>query len=96
MKLTIPLILALVFLAGCTQVEITNYDECVAAGNPIMESYPEQCMTKDKVTFVNENAVVCQDNCGDGECAEMVCLAIGCPCAETPETCPIDCNEVSI
>lgn len=22
---------------------ITNFDECVAAGNPVMESYPEQC-----------------------------------------------------
>ena len=22
---------------------ITNFDECVAAGNPVMESYPRQC-----------------------------------------------------
>lgn len=32
---------------------ITNFDECVAAGNPIMESYPEQCAANGQ-TFVNE------------------------------------------
>jgi hypothetical protein len=31
---------------------ITNYQECVAAGNPIMESYPEQCAA-DGQTFTN-------------------------------------------
>ena len=25
-------------------------------------------------------------------CQEIVCLAIGCPCAETPESCPSDCG----
>jgi type II secretory pathway pseudopilin PulG len=25
---------------------ITNFDQCVAAGNPVMESYPEQCSAK--------------------------------------------------
>jgi hypothetical protein len=24
-------------------VEVTNFEECVKAGNPIMESYPQQC-----------------------------------------------------
>jgi len=33
----------------------------------------------------------CENRCGDGQCAEIVCLAIGCPCAETPESCPQDC-----
>lgn len=32
---------------------ISNFDECVAAGNPIMESYPEQCAA-DGQTFVKE------------------------------------------
>ncbi|MFZ2970362.1 MAG: hypothetical protein WA063_04400 [Minisyncoccia bacterium] len=31
-------------------------------------------------------------NCGNGVCEEVVCMAIGCPCPETPETCPEDCN----
>ncbi len=34
--------------------EITSFDECVAAGNPVMESYPEQCRTKDGQLFVND------------------------------------------
>jgi len=34
----------------------------------------------------------CQDHCGDGICDEIVCLAIGCPCAETANTCPDDCQ----
>lgn len=33
----------------------------------------------------------CRDFCGNGICQEMVCLAVGCPCAETPETCLEDC-----
>lgn len=33
--------------------QITNFDECVAAGNPIAESYPEQCSANGQ-TFVNE------------------------------------------
>jgi hypothetical protein len=32
---------------------ITNFDECVAAGNPVMESYPEQCRANGK-TFTKD------------------------------------------
>jgi hypothetical protein len=42
------------YLAGYehgSQDEITSFEECVAAGNPIMESYPEQCRTKDGKHF---------------------------------------------
>ncbi len=35
---------------------ITNFAECVAAGYPVMESYPEQCRTDDGQTFVNPAA----------------------------------------
>lgn len=34
----------------------------------------------------------CRDFCGDGICQEIVCFAIGCPCAETKENCPEDCK----
>lgn len=34
----------------------------------------------------------CKNLCGDGICQRFVCLAIGCPCAETEETCPSDCS----
>ena len=33
----------------------------------------------------------CVDMCGDGICQEVVCLADGCPCQETRESCPVDC-----
>lgn len=36
---------------------ITSYAECVAAGYPILESYPEQCLTPSGRTFVNPDAV---------------------------------------
>jgi len=45
----------------------------------------------------NEEAV-CNNQCGDETCQEVVCQAIGCPCAETKENCPQDCkvkNEIN-
>lgn len=36
------------------KVTITSFEGCVQAGNPIMESYPRQCRTKDGRTFVEE------------------------------------------
>jgi hypothetical protein len=34
----------------------------------------------------------CVDKCGDEVCQEVVCMAIGCPCAETKDNCPRDCK----
>lgn len=91
--ITILLILVVLFLAGCEKpIKITNFEECAAAGNPVMESYPKQCRA-DGELFVEEIETACEDNCGDGVCAEVVCMAIGCPCAETPESCPKDCKK---
>jgi len=48
------IILMSIFVVGCEEkATITNFEECVAAGNPIMESYPRQCRAGDK-TFVEE------------------------------------------
>jgi hypothetical protein len=33
---------------------VNSFDECVAAGNPIMESYPRKCSTRDGKLFVEE------------------------------------------
>ncbi|HJJ23206.1 MAG TPA: hypothetical protein OQH54_05790 [Nitrosopumilus sp.] len=33
---------------------ISNFEECIAAGNPAMESYPRQCRTSDGQHFVEE------------------------------------------
>jgi len=35
----------------------------------------------------------CENQCGDGVCAEVVCMGEGCPCAETVSSCPQDCSE---
>jgi len=40
----------------------------------------------------NQGQSICVDQCGDGTCQEIVCLATGCPCAETAERCPADCS----
>jgi hypothetical protein len=34
--------------------EINNFEDCVTAGNSVMESYPRQCKTVDGKTFVEE------------------------------------------
>lgn len=34
----------------------------------------------------------CKDFCGDGTCQEVVCMAVGCPCAESSNLCPKDCE----
>ncbi len=48
------LFIGTVLALGCTQSgQITNFDECVNAGNPVMESYPRQCMANGE-TFVEE------------------------------------------
>lgn len=44
--------------------------------------------------FRNEcrkGTVFCKNFCGDGVCQQIVCMAVGCPCAETAENCPQDC-----
>lgn len=32
-------------------VQVASFSECIAAGNPVMESYPRQCRTPEGVTF---------------------------------------------
>ncbi len=57
------------------QKSITSFDECAAAGYPIMESSPEQCRTPQGQTFVNEHAQVAGSvgGCVVGGCSGEVC-----------------------
>lgn len=76
-KTLIIVIAIIVLLAGgyfllnqSSDVVVTNYEECVAAGNPIMESYPERCM-HDGETFVrvlpdDENTATSADDAPPG------------------------------
>lgn len=86
--------------------KITSFQECVAAGFPMLKTYPGRCVTDTGESFVDTGAKelkmphtslapenkICVDQCGDGTCAEMVCMAEGCPCAETHQSCPQDCK----
>ncbi len=54
-KLLITTISILLTLSACTPSnQISNFDDCAAAGNPIMESYPQQCRTEDGQMFVQD------------------------------------------
>ncbi|MDO8619793.1 MAG: Gmad2 immunoglobulin-like domain-containing protein [bacterium] len=39
------------FFGGKNSVSVLSFSDCVAEGNPVMESYPRQCKTKDGQTF---------------------------------------------
>ena len=51
-------IIALVLLKVTPRIQpalkpvITTFEECAAAGNPVMESYPRQCKSKDGRVFI--------------------------------------------
>ncbi|MCF7871913.1 hypothetical protein K9L97_02660 [Candidatus Woesearchaeota archaeon] len=106
MKRTIILlgIITLLVITACQNEKITTFEECINAGNPVMESYPRQCTTEKGQTFIEiidkgpippeeqTQQPICINKCGDGKCAEIVCQGEGCPCAETPQNCPEDCK----
>lgn len=78
----------------------TSFNECVAAGGKILKSYPAQCVSPDGDRFIDDAhdhkrrvERACKDLCGNGRCEEIVCMAVGCPCPESPSTCPSDCKE---
>ncbi len=98
-------IMAVIFVLQPSKERVTNFEECAEAGYQVMESYPRQCRTPGGERYIEnvahppetgENETsnetqLCVDMCGDGECQKIVCLGEGCPCAETPESCPEDC-----
>ena len=98
--------LALLAVAGssaCAQVAEklappTTFEECVAQTGKVMKSYPPRCVSEGGIVFVDQRQELsagkaCKDLCGDGICQEIVCMAIGCPCAESPTSCPKDCTK---
>lgn len=89
-KLSIILLLTiLVTLAACTQTkQISSFEECVAAGNPVMESYPRQCSANGQ-TFVEDVEIDLDENvhvCTDEEKAAVACTLEYAPvCAKIEE-----------
>lgn len=76
-----------------------SFEECVAQGGKILKSLPAQCVSAEGLRFIDEGArplrdeKPCKNVCGNGKCEEMVCMALGCPCAETAQSCPQDCSQ---
>lgn len=78
----------------------TSFKECAERGGAILKSLPAQCVTTDGLRFIEDEGhaagpegAACKDVCGNGQCEEIVCMAVGCPCAESPQSCPQDCKE---
>lgn len=82
------------------QVRVTSFEECVEAGYVVTKSFPPRCVTPSGQQFVKARAKEsgpggCENMCGDGVCQQIVCMAVGCPCAETPVNCANDCASSS-
>ncbi|MFH1520034.1 MAG: hypothetical protein ABID61_00140 [Candidatus Micrarchaeota archaeon] len=65
---------------NCTLVmNITNFDDCAAAGYPVVESYPEQCImpnqtfTKDIDQTYLMNQTICEDGGGHWITCSSIC-----------------------
>lgn len=59
------------------QAAIATFEECVASGNPVMESYPRQCMTPDGRTFVEVvvgGPKMTQARCVVAGCSNQLCI----------------------
>ncbi len=54
MLLIIITLILFLILTACSKQEINSFEECAAAGNPVMESYPGQCRTDDGRLFVEK------------------------------------------
>lgn len=72
------------FVESAAQKEASSVIELPALGAEIREGATN---SRDSIGKSG-----CVDQCGDGKCAEMVCMALGCPCAESPSSCPADCK----
>ncbi len=62
----VGLVVAMLLLAKQSNTLVnfaTNFDECVANGNPVMESYPRQCRAENDTVFIEviENSAIDQN-----------------------------------
>jgi eight-cysteine-cluster-containing protein len=60
---------------------IASFEECEAAGNPVMESYPRQCRTPDGRIFVEElpdvatSTPIMANGCAVAGCSGQLCVS---------------------
>ena len=85
-----------VFIVGCAvekppEQKITNFEECVAAGNPVMESYPRQCRAGDE-TFTEIISHVCTP---EEKSAEICTMEYNPVCGDNMKTYSNGCTACS-
>lgn len=78
---------------GCTEeAKICPDGSSVGRVGPSCEFAPCPDSTAPPPASGPAPEATCKDECGNGTCEEVVCMAVGCPCAETKESCPADCE----
>jgi len=65
---------------GNQATTINNFDECIAAGYPIMESYPEQCAVPGGPSFTNprqniDEGGITFNGCAVAGCSGQLCVS---------------------
>jgi len=58
------------------QAAVATFDDCVAAGNPVAESYPRQCATIDGRVFIEETRLEAPApaRCVVAGCSNQLCI----------------------
>ncbi len=68
-------------------ITINSFDECIEAGNPVMESYPRQCKS-DGITFVEDISIKCtKEQRATDMCTQIyqpVCGEVNVQCVTEP------------
>ena len=83
--------------------EITSFEECIKAGNPVMESYPRQCIAGGKtfVEVIEKEIFFCSPEQRNAEacialynpvCAKVNVQCIRAPCPPINETFSNSCH----
>lgn len=72
--------------------EINSYEECVEAGNPILETYPEQCKTSDGKTFTRKLTQEEQDNLDSSENTDYYGSSTFASCTQESDCIASGCN----
>ncbi len=81
--------------SSASSSEVGSFEECARKQGKVLRTYPARCISQDGKQFIADRKMDqggCKDLCGDGQCQQIVCMAVGCPCAETPANCSKDCD----
>ena len=87
--LAVATIFSLVVFAGKSAIAKAEQNQGQSQGENIMNEEQNQEQEQEQ----NEEGAICNNQCGDGTCQEVVCLATNCPCAESKNNCPNDCGS---